>query len=62
MSRSRQPASRFEMTIEDYRLLADFRYLLRQFFVFAEQGAKAAGLTAQQHRALLATLVERLER
>ena len=53
MSRPRPPASRFEMTLDDYRLLADFRHLLRQFFVFSEQGAKAAGLTAQQHRALL---------
>jgi hypothetical protein len=31
MSRPRQPASRFKLTLDDYRLLADFRYLLRQF-------------------------------
>ena len=54
MSRPRQPVSRFEMTLDDYRLLSDFRYLLRQFFVFSEQEARAAGLTVQQHRALLA--------
>jgi DNA-binding MarR family transcriptional regulator len=54
MSRLRQPARRFELTLDDYRLLADFRYLLRQFFVFSERETKAAGLTVQQHRALLA--------
>src|SRR6202035_435430 len=54
MSRLRQPARRFDLTLDDYRLLADFRYLLRQFFVFSEQETKAAGLTVQQHRALLA--------
>jgi DNA-binding MarR family transcriptional regulator len=54
MSRLRQPARRFELTLDDYRLLADFSYLLRQFFVFSERETKAAGLTAQQHRALFA--------
>jgi DNA-binding MarR family transcriptional regulator len=54
MSRPRRPERTFELSLDDYRMLADFRYLLRQFFVFSEQGAKAAGLTVQQHRALLA--------
>ena len=39
---------------EDYRTLAEFRYLLRQFGAFSESAARQAGLTAQQHQALLA--------
>jgi DNA-binding MarR family transcriptional regulator len=38
----------------DYRRLAEFRYLLRQFLLFSEHAAEEAGLTAQQHQALLA--------
>jgi DNA-binding MarR family transcriptional regulator len=38
----------------DYRALADFRYALRRFLAFSEEAARAAGLTAQQHQALLA--------
>lgn len=38
----------------DYERLAEFRYLLRRFLVFSEQAAEQAGLTAQQHQALLA--------
>lgn len=39
---------------EDYRLLADFRHLLRKFLVFSEEKALEIGLSAQQHQALLA--------
>jgi DNA-binding MarR family transcriptional regulator len=39
---------------EDYRLLADFRHLLRQFLVFSEERAQEIGLSPQQHQALLA--------
>ena len=38
----------------DYRTLAGFRYLLRRFLAFSEAAARAAGLTPQQHQALLA--------
>ena len=38
----------------DYRRLAEFRHLLRRFLMFSESAAEAAGLTAQQHQALLA--------
>lgn len=38
----------------DYERLAEFRYLLRQFLIFSEEAAEQAGLTAQQHQALLA--------
>ena len=39
---------------DDYTTLAEFRYLLRQFGAFSEEAARAAGLTVQQHQALLA--------
>ena len=38
----------------DYRTLAEFRYLLRQFLAFSEDAALRSGLTPQQHQALLA--------
>jgi DNA-binding MarR family transcriptional regulator len=38
----------------DYQRLAEFRSLLRQFMRFSEQAAGGAGLTPQQHQALLA--------
>jgi DNA-binding MarR family transcriptional regulator len=38
----------------DYERLAEFRYLLRRFLIFSEDAADQAGLTAQQHQALLA--------
>jgi DNA-binding MarR family transcriptional regulator len=41
------------LSLEDYRLLARFRHVLRQFFVFSEESAQQAGVTVQQHRAVL---------
>jgi|GraSoiStandDraft_9_1057307.scaffolds.fasta_scaffold24257_2 DNA-binding MarR family transcriptional regulator len=38
----------------DYKVLAQFRYQLRQFLSFSEAAANKAGLTPQQHQALLA--------
>jgi DNA-binding MarR family transcriptional regulator len=38
----------------DYEALARFRYELRKFQAFSQSAAKRAGLTAQQHQALLA--------
>lgn len=38
----------------DYRHLAEFRYLLRHFLAFSERAARAAGLSPQQHQAILA--------
>ena len=37
----------------DYRALARFRYELRTFLALSEEGASQAGLTTQQHQALL---------
>jgi DNA-binding MarR family transcriptional regulator len=38
----------------DYAALADFRHALRRFQAFSEARAAEAGLTPQQHQALLA--------
>lgn len=37
-----------------YETLASFRYALRQFIHFSDEAAQAAGVTPQQHQALLA--------
>ena len=37
----------------DYRTLAELRYAIRRFLAFSESAAAAAGITAQQHQALL---------
>jgi DNA-binding MarR family transcriptional regulator len=47
------PAAR-QLSKPDYERLAAFRHLLRRFLQFSEQAALQAGLTAQQHQALLA--------
>jgi DNA-binding MarR family transcriptional regulator len=39
---------------EDYVMLAAFRYELRRFLHFSERAADDAGVTSQQHQALLA--------
>jgi DNA-binding MarR family transcriptional regulator len=38
----------------DYERLAEFRHVLRQFLAFSREAAADAGLTPQQHQALLA--------
>jgi DNA-binding MarR family transcriptional regulator len=43
-----------ELRQVDYERLAELRYLLRRFLLFSEKAAQKAGLTAQQHQALLA--------
>lgn len=53
MARGQSRLRNAGLSISDYRLLARFRHLLRQFFVFSEAAAKAAGVTPQQHRAVL---------
>jgi DNA-binding MarR family transcriptional regulator len=39
---------------KEYEMLATFRYALRQFLHFSETAARQAGITPQQHQALLA--------
>ena len=49
------PAQRAgKLGARDYRLLSEFRYLIRCFLEFSETAAARAGLTARQHQALLA--------
>lgn len=43
-----------DLSKADYERLAQFRYLLRKFLIFSQTAAIKAGLTAQQHQALLA--------
>ncbi len=50
----KRTATAMRLKPEDYRLLAEFRRLLRQFLVFSEQQALEVGLAPQQHQALLA--------
>ena len=43
-----------DLTDIEYAALAEFRFALRQFQIFSEAKAAEAGLTPQQHQALLA--------
>lgn len=47
-------SSRSSLSDADYQALASFRHELRRFTRFSETAAKSAGLTPQQHQALLA--------
>ncbi len=47
-------AGKNTVTKEHYETLAEFRYALRKFLRFSEKAAHAAGLTPQQHQAMLA--------
>jgi DNA-binding MarR family transcriptional regulator len=49
-----RPAGKGAMRESDYAALAQFRYQLRTFLAFSEAAAQHAGLTPQQHQALLA--------
>jgi DNA-binding MarR family transcriptional regulator len=42
------------LTGADYRTLAEFRHQLRQFLLFSEKAARAAGLQPRHHQVLLA--------
>jgi DNA-binding MarR family transcriptional regulator len=48
------PPHKNHLGYRDYRLLSEFRYLLRCFLEFSESAAVRAGLTSRQHQALLA--------
>jgi DNA-binding MarR family transcriptional regulator len=47
-------ASPKQLSRAQYETLAAFRYALRQFIRFSEEAAMTAGITPQQHQALLA--------
>jgi DNA-binding MarR family transcriptional regulator len=40
----------------DYQTLADFRYALRHYLRFSQNAVETAGLTLQQHQALLSII------
>lgn len=46
--------SKGDISLSDYRALAEFRYQIRCFLHFSEQVARKAGLESQQHQVLLA--------
>lgn len=46
--------ARKQLSHEQYRTLAEFRYLLRRFLDFSQSAARNSGLTPAQHQALLA--------
>jgi DNA-binding MarR family transcriptional regulator len=48
------PAAKKTLSKSQYEALAAFRYALRRFLHFSEMAARKAGLTPQQHQALLA--------
>ncbi len=43
-----------DLSLEEYRSLADFRYQIRRFLGFSEEQVRAAGMEPQQHQLLLA--------
>jgi DNA-binding MarR family transcriptional regulator len=47
-------ATEQEITLSEYRALAEFRYQLRCFLRFSEEAARSVGLEPQQHQLLLA--------
>ena len=49
-----EDAAAHELTQGDYESLAAFRHALRRFVNFSTEAARTAGLTTQQHQALLA--------
>ncbi len=43
-----------EITANDYRALAEFRYQIRRYLRFSERAARDAGVEPQQHQLMLA--------
>src|SRR6266699_7249857 len=43
-----------DMSMTDYRALAELRYQIRRYLRFSEQAARQVGLVPQQHQLLLA--------
>jgi DNA-binding MarR family transcriptional regulator len=46
--------SREDLSLDEYRALAEFRTQIRRFLHFSEQSARARGIEPQQHQLLLA--------
>ena len=43
-----------DVTLSDYRALAEFRYQIRRYLAFGDKAAEAAGLRSRQYQLLLA--------
>src|SRR5216110_2037665 len=48
------PTMASEISLPDYRALAQLRYVVRRFLTFSETAARAAKVEPQQHQLLLA--------
>ena len=48
-----KPSNRADVTLDDYRALAEFRYELRRYLALSDQAARYAGLHPGQYRFLL---------
>src|SRR5438477_13049793 len=46
-------STKIDVTLSDYRALAEFRYELRRYFALSDQASRAAGLHPGQYRFLL---------
>lgn len=53
-SKRHSTGQRRELSLGDYQLLAQFRYVLAHFLAFSADAAREAGLAPRQHQALLA--------
>lgn len=43
-----------DLSLDEYRALAEFRYQIRRFLAFSEELARSAGMEPRQHQLLLA--------
>src|SRR5207248_3799123 len=48
-----KPLTKIDVTLTDYRALAEFRYQIQRYLAFSDQAARAAGLHPGQYRLLL---------
>src|SRR5260370_23301747 len=48
-----KPPNKTDLTLTDYRALAEFRYELRRYLGLSDQAARSAGLHPGQYRLLL---------
>lgn len=54
MQVARSTRSPGDLSVAEYRALAEFRYQIRRFLRFSEEQARASGLEPRQHQLLLA--------
>src|SRR5579872_5846901 len=50
----RKSAPQSDVTLSDYRALAEFRHQITRYLAFSEQAAEAAGIRSRQYQLLLA--------